>query len=207
MGYTMHQIQKRYNDIVDDYKAMLFTEVPCSSVMDYSANGVYRSTDLKSTVKDSVSVRVKLILKHENVDGLDYPAYFIDLDTVQYVNWQSKDTAHYNRFYYVDDNYYTLDLDEVKRARSVNLKRHLDFRGHRSKAANLNINKMSARLIAYLQNAIDKKLGDRTKTYTIRDIYFNYIALDRNLVVVIKHEDSEATEAFWFDPKHLRTPI
>ena len=98
MGYTIRQIQKHFNDVVDTYKAMLFEEVKCSSTVDYSANGIYRSTTLKSSARDSVSVRVNLVSKHDSLDGLDYPAYFIDLDADQYVYDQSKSTAHYNRF-------------------------------------------------------------------------------------------------------------
>ncbi len=200
MGYTMHQIQKHYNDIVDTYKAMLFREVPCSSRVDYSINGVYRSTDLMSIAKDSVSVRVKLVSKHENLDGLDYPAYFIDLDAEQFVNGQAKDVAHYKRFYCIDNNYYTLCLDDVKHARAVSLKRYLDFWDYRGKSMHIDIKKMSERLVAYLRKAVDMKLGDRSRVYTLRDVYFNYTAHTRKLVVVIKHEDNYATEAFWFDP-------
>lgn len=200
MGYTMHQIQTRYNDVVDDFKALMFTEVPCSSVINYSLNGVYRSTDLKSSIKDSVSVRVKLVSKHETLDGLDYPAYFMDLDADQFIDGKSKNTAHYDRFYCIDDNYYTSDLDEVKHARSVSLKRYLDFWDHRGKTMHLDINKMSERLVAYLRKAVDMKLGSRSRIYTLRDVYFSYTAHTRKLVVVIKHEDNYATEAFWFDP-------
>ena len=200
MGYTMSQIQTRYNDLVDDFKAMMFTEVPCSSVTNYSLNGVYRSTDLKSTVKDSVSVRVKLVSKREILDGLDYPAYFMDLDADQFIDGKSRNTAHYDRFYCIDDNYYTSDLGEVKHARSVSLKRYLDFWDHRGKTMYLDIKKMSVRLVAYLRKAVNMKLGNRSSTYTLCDVYFNYTAHARKLAVVIKHEDSSATEAFWFDP-------
>lgn len=203
MGYTMHQIQKHFNDVVDTYKSMLFKEVPCSSIVNYSVNGIYRSTDLKSTARDSVSVRVRLVSKHASLDGLDYPAYFIDLDVDQYIDGQSKSTSHYNRFYCIDDNYYTSDFNEVKHAREASLKRYLDFWDHRGKTVHLNIKKMSDRLVTYLRKAVDTKLGDRTKAYTLRDVYFNYTALDRKLVVVIKHEDNYATEAFWFDPRHM----
>ena len=99
MGYTIHQIQKQFNDVVDTYKAMMFEEVGCSSTVDYSVNSIYRSTVLKSKARDSVSVRINLVSNHESLDGLDYPAYFIDLDADQYVYGKSKSTAHYNRFY------------------------------------------------------------------------------------------------------------
>ena len=203
MGYTMHQIQKHFNDIVDTYKAMLFEEVKRSSTVDYSANGIYRSTTLKSSARDSVSVRVNLVSKHDSLDGLDYPAYFIDLDADQYVYGQSKSTAHYNRFYCIDSNYYTSDFNEVKHAKDVRLKRYINSRNNRCKTIHLNINKISDRLVTYLRKAIDNELSDHMKTYTLKDVYFNYTSLDRKLVVIIKREDNDATEAFSFNTKHM----
>ena len=203
MGYTIHQIQKQFNDVVDTYKAMLFEEVKCSSTVNYSVNSIYRSTVLKSQVRDSVSVRVNLVSKHPSLDGLDYQTYFIDLNVDQYVYGQSKSTAHYNRFYCIGSNYYTLDLNEVKHAKDVSFKRYLNFRNNRCKTIHLNINKMSDRLITYLRKAIDTELSDHTKTYTLKDVYFNYTSLDRKLVVIIKREDNDATEAFSFDTKHM----
>lgn len=203
MGYTIHQIQKQFNDVVDTYKAMLFEEVKCLSTVNYSVNSIYRSTVLKSQVRDSVSVRVNLVSKHPSLDGLDYQTYFIDLNVDQYVYGQSKSTAHYNRFYCIGSNYYTLDLNEVKHAKDVSFKRYLNFRNNRCKTIHLNINKMSDRLITYLRKAIDTELSDHTKTYTLKDVYFNYTSLDRKLVVIIKREDNDATEAFSFDTKHM----
>ena len=203
MGYTMHQIQKRFNDVVDTYKAMLFEEVKRSSTVDYYSNGIYRSTTLKSSARDSVSVRVNLVSKHDSLDGLDYPAYFIDLDADQYVYGQSKSTAHYNRFYCIDSNYYTLDFNEVKHAKDVRLKRYINLRNNRCKTIHLNINKISDRLVTYLRNAIDAELSGSPKTYTLKDVYFNYTSLDRKLVVIIKREDNDATEAFSFDTRHM----
>ena len=203
MGYTIHQIQKQFNDIVDTYKTMLFEEVKCSSTVDYTSNGIYRSTALKSSVRDSVSVRVNLVSNHESLDGLDYKAYFIDLDADQYVYGQSKSTAHYNRFYCIDSNYYTLDLNEVKRAKDVSFKRYLNFRNNRCKTIHLNISKMSDRLVTYLRKAIDTESSDHTKTYTLKDVYFNYTSLDRKLVIIIKRKDNDATEAFSFDTRHM----
>ena len=203
MGYTIYQIQKQFNDVVDTYKAMLFEEVKCSSTVDYYANGIYRSTVLKSPTRDSVSVRVNLASKHASFDGLDYKAYFIDLYVDQYVYGQSKSTAHYNRFYCIDSNYYTLDFNEVKHARDVRFKRYLNFRNNRCKTIHLNISKMSDRLVTYLRKAIDTELSEHTKTYISKDVYFNYTSLDRKLVVIIKREDNDATEAFSFDTKHM----
>ena len=203
MGYTLRQIQKQFNDVVDTYKAMLFEEVKCSSTVDYSANGIYRSAILKSSARDSVSVRVNLVSKHDSLDGLDYQTYFIDLDADQYVYGQSKSTAHYNRFYCIDSNYYTLDFNEVKHAKDVSFKRYLNFRNNRCKTIHLNINKMSDRLVTYLRKVIDAELSDSTKTYALKDVYFNYTPLDRKLVIIIKREDNDATEAFSFDTKHI----
>lgn len=203
MGYTIHQIQKQFNDVVDTYKAMLFEEVKCSSTVDYSVNSIYRSTVLKSSVRDSVSVRVNLVSNYDSLDGLDYPAYFIDLDADQYVYGKSKNTAHYNRFYCIDSNYYTLDFNEVKHAKDVRFKRYLNFRNNRCKTIHLNISKMSDRLVTYLRKAIDTELSVHTKTYTLKDVYFNYTPINRKLVVIIKCEDNDATEAFSFDTRRM----
>lgn len=203
MGYTIHKIQKQFNDVVDTYKAMLFEEVKCSSTVDYSSNGIYRSTVLKSSARDSVSVRVNLVSNHESLDGLDYPTYFIDLSADQCVYGQSKSTANYNRFYCIDSNYYTLDFNEVKHAKDVRFKRYLNFRNNRCKTIHLNINKMSDRLVTYLRKAIDAELNNSTETYMLKDVYFNYTSLDRYLVVIIKREDNDATEAFSFDTRRM----
>lgn len=203
MGYTIHQIQKQFNDVVDTYKDMLFEEVKCSSTVYYTSNGIYRSTVLKSSARDSVSVRVNLVSKHASLDGLDYQTYFIDLNVDQYVYGQSKSTAHYDRFYCIDSNYYTLDFNEVKHAKDVRFKRYLNFRNNRCKTIHLNISKMSDRLVTYLRKAIDTELSDHTKTYILKDVYFNYTSLDRNLVVIIKREDNDSTEAFSFDTRHM----
>lgn len=203
MGYTIHQIQKQFNDVVDTYKAMLFEEVKCSSTVDYSVNSIYRSTVLKSSVRDSVSVRVNLVSNNESLYGLDYQTYFIDLNVDQHVYGQSKSAAHYNRFYCIDSNYYTLDLNEVKHAKDVRFKRYLNFRNNRCKTIHLNISKMSDRLVTYLRKAIDAELNNSTKTYSLQDVYFNYTSLDRNLVVIIKREDNDSTEAFSFDTRHM----
>lgn len=203
MGYTIHQIQKQFNDVVDTYKAMLFEEVKCSSTVDYTSNGIYRSTVLKSSARDSVSVRVNLVSNNESLYGLDYQTYFIDLNVDQHVYGQSKSTAHYNRFYCIDSNYYTLDFNEVKHAKDVRFKRYLNFRNNRCKTIHLNISKMSERLATYLRKVIDAELSDSTKTYVLKDVYFNYTSLDRKLVVIIKREDNDATEAFSFDTRRM----
>lgn len=203
MGYTMHQIQKQFNDVVDTYKAMLFEEVKCSSTVNYTSNGIYRSTVLKSSASDSVSVRVNLVSNHKSLDGLNYPTYFIDLSADQCVYGQSKSTANYNRFYCIDSNYYTLDFNEVKHAKDVRFKRYLNFRNNRCKTIHLNISKMSERLATYLRKVIDAELNNSTKTYILKDVYFNYESLNRKLVVIIKCEDNDATEAFSFDTRHM----
>lgn len=200
MGYTMHQIQCHYNDIVANYKEMMFSEAPCSSVTNYSCNGIYRYTDLKSTVKDNLSIRVKLVSRHETLADINYPANIIDLDADQFINGNKNSTAHYNRFYYIDSNYYTSDIDEVRSVAKIRLKRYMDYWDHRSKTMYLDINKMSDSLITYLRAAVDSNLTGRTKVYDIKDVYFSYTGDVRKFVVVIKHEDKSATESFWFNP-------
>lgn len=204
MGYTMSQIQNKYNDLVNDYKSKSFSEVPCSSVVNYSLDGIHRSVDLKSNIKDS-SVRVKLISKYSNIDGLDIPVSSISLDVEEFKDHIINNTSHYNKFYCVDDNYYTSDIDELKHAKDVGLKRYLNFWDHHGKVSHVNIKKMSHKLTSYLKKAIDVKLGDRIKMYSIKDIYFSYTytlnsIYNRRLVIVIKNKDKNATEAFWFDP-------
>lgn len=200
MGYTMHQIQSHFNNIVSNYKAMMFSEVPCSSAVNYSCNGVYRYTDLKSLVTDGVSVRVKLISRHETLDDIKYPANIIDLDADQFVYGSKNSTAHYNRFYYIDSNYYTSDLNEVRSAVKIRLKRYIDYWDHRGKNMYIDVSKLSSSLITYLRSAIDSSLGNRSKVYDIKDVYFSYTGSVRKLVIVIKHADKSATESFWFNP-------
>ena len=62
---------------------------------------------------------------------------------------------------------------------------------------------MSDRLVTYLRKAIDGELSNSTKTYVLKDVYLNYTSLDRKLVIIIKREDNDATEAFSFDTKHM----
>lgn len=201
MGYTMHQIQNCYNNTVKAYESMNFKNVPCSSIVNYSGN-IYRSTDLSAD--NRVTVRVQLISKRENIFGFDYPVHTLSIDTSKYVNNQKLVTEHCGKFYCIDSNYFTSDLSELKNAREISLKRYLKYHSHSSKTSYLDLSKLSSRLTSYIKKAIDKQLNCESAKYTIRDIYFSYSnSLGRKLFVVIKRDDSSATESFCFNPQLL----
>lgn len=202
MGYTIHQIQKCFNDIVASYKAMSFAEVPCSSSINYSLSGPYRYTDLVNTVNPNCTVRIELVSGYQKLDLLDdYKVHYLDLVERRFVNHEQALVRPCQRFYYIDSNYYTDDLSEVRHARVVSLQRYLEFWSHKGKACHLKIEKLSDRLVKYLRKAVEKKSPSCcVGNYAIKDIYFNYTSNSRKLVVVVKRDDSQATEALWFEP-------
>lgn len=202
MGYTMHQIQKRYNDIVNNYKSMMFVEVPCSSVVSYSLYGIYRITDLKSVVKESLTARIKLVSKHSK-DSRNFPIYSLDLDVDQFIDG-NKVTANYGRFYYISSNYYTTDLSEVTRANEVHRKRYIDNHMRNSHTYYLDLSRLSNRtkefLIGNVCNVMDE--SNRSHDFKLIDVYFRYNECSRKLVASIKHSDSKYTESIQFDTKN-----
>ena len=199
MGFSTHKIQKKFNDIVGMYKAMGFTEVPYS-VIAYNPP-IMRSIDL---TKDGNTIRVKLCNNAVPLKGSQFGVACYDLEADLHVNNKAVATELLNRFYYVAKDYYTTDVSEVSRARSIHMKRLLSDSNNSSKAVFLDKNKLSHKVMAYLRNIIEPILEKENHPcqYSIYDVYFTHVRGVRNLVIVYKNCDRNATEAIFFEPKH-----
>lgn len=203
MGYTMNQIQNRYNSVVKAYESMSFKRVPCSAFINYSSS-IYRAVDLSSGEDHKVSARISMVSKQKDIFGFDYPVQTLSIITDKYVNGNKIITEDCGQFYRIDSNYFTTDLSELKHARDISAKRYIDYHSHISKTMYLDLNKISQRLMDYIKRAVDKQISDDSASYFIRDIYFSYShSLGRRLVVVIKRSERSATESFCFNPKLL----
>lgn len=203
MGYTMNQIQNRYNSVVKAYESMSFKRVPCSAFINYSSS-IYRAVDLSSGEDHKVSARISMVSKQKDIFGFDYPVQTLSIITDKYVNGNKIITEDCGQFYCIDSNYFTTDLSELKHARDISAKRYIDYHSHISKTMYLDLNKISQRLMDYIKRAVDKQISDDSASYSIRDIYFSYShSLGRRLVVVIKRPERSATESFCFNPKLL----
>lgn len=199
----MNQIQNRYNSVVKAYESMSFKQVPCSAFINYSPS-IYRAIDLSFGEDHKVTARVSMVSKQKDIFGFDYPVQTLSIMTDKYVGGDKIITEDCGQFYYIDSNYFTTDLSELKRARDISAKRYIDYHSHISKTMYLNLNKISQRLIDYIKRAVDKQIDDDSVNYSIRDIYFSYShSLGRRLVIVIKRFERSVTESFCFNPKLL----
>ena len=194
MGYTASQIHKQFNSIVSHYKNIGFTEVPCSSVVNYSLNNIFRSISLIRE-PDRQTVRVALDSRLEDINELCYPVYIMNLNVDSNMQKEISNKLFYN----VRKDYYTENLQELIRARSTSEKRFLDHREGHIYTCHLDICKLSDKTISYLRSKIDAAINDsdRSNDYEIVDVYFYYVESYRQLVVVIKHSDHNCTEAIY----------
>lgn len=203
MGYTMNQIQNRYNSVVKAYESMGFKQVPCSVFINYSTN-IYRAVDLSFGEDHRVSARISMVSKQKDIFGFDYPVQTLSIMIDKYMNGNKIITEDCGQFYCIDSDYFTTDLLELKHARDISAKRYIDYHSHISKTTYLDLNKISQRLMDYIKRAVDKQISDDSASYSIRDIYFSYShSLGRRLVVVIKRFGRSVTESFCFNPKLL----
>lgn len=197
MGFTMHEIQTRFNDIVEMYKSMGYREVPCSCV--HCVGSVMRSVDL---TKDNKTTRIWLRSSTVNPKGFKYSVMYYSLDVSLYFNYECVVTDTLYNFYYISSNYYTSDLNEVKNAHDIHLKRYLEYhctKNHTS--THIDINKLSHRTLNYVRNIINTVLKDRPLQYAIYDLYITTVSKVRKFVIVFKNCDCNGTEAIFFDPR------
>lgn len=194
MGCTASQIHKQFNFIVSRYKNSGFTEVPCSSVVNYGLNSIFRSTSLIRE-SDRQTVRVALDSRLEDIDELCYPVYTMSLNIDSGIQKEISNKLFYN----IRKDYYTENLQELIKARSISEKRFLDYRDGRICTCHLDICKLSDKSITYLRSKIDAAINDsdRSNDYEIVDVYFYYVESYRQLVAVIKHSDYNCTEAIY----------
>jgi hypothetical protein len=194
MGCTASQIHKQFNSIVSYYKNIGFTEVPCSSVVNYSLNNIFRSTSLIRE-SDRQTVHVTLDSRLEDIDKSRYPVYTMNLNIDSSIHKETSNKLFYN----VRKDYYTESLQELIIARSTSEKRFLDHRDGRTYTCHLDICKLSDKTISYLRSKVDAAINDsdRSNDYEIVDVYFYYVESYRQLVAVIKHSDHNCTEAIY----------
>ena len=199
MGYTMRQIDNCFNDVVEAYETMNFKKVPCSSTSYYGHT--YRLVDLSNGY---IVVRVSLVKHGQILPGFDYPVQTLTISTDKYVDHNKVIKEKCNQFYFIDSDYFTDNLLEVKNARDTSLKRYLNNSSLAAyKISHIDLQKISDRLLSYLESAINKRVGNCS--YEIRDIYFRhgYMSEMRELVIVIKRTDKHHTEAVYFNPQLL----
>lgn len=196
MGYTIHQIDSCFNNVVEAYESMSFEKVPCSSISYYGPT--YRSVDLSNGY---ITVRISLVKHDQTLPGFDYPVKTLTISTDKYVDHNKVIKEKCNQFYFIDSDYFTDNLFEVKNARDTSLKRYLNNNSLAAyKILHIDLNKVSDRLLSYLKNAVNKRVG--SCSYEIRDIYFRHSCISemRELVIVIKRSDKSHTEAVYFNP-------
>lgn len=197
MGYTMHQINSCFNKVVEAYENMGFKKVPCSSTSYYGHT--YRLIDLSNGY---ITVRVSLVKHDQILPGFDYPVQTLTISTDKYVDHNKVIKEKCNQFYFIDSDYFTDNLLEVKNARDTSLKRYLNNNNSLAayKILHIDLNKVSDRLLSYLKNAVNKRVG--SCSYEISDIYFRHSCISemRELVIVIKRSDKSHTEAVYFNP-------
>lgn len=199
MGYTVRQIDSCFNNVIKAYESMGFDKVPCSST--FYCGHTYRLVDLSNGY---ITVRVSLVKHDQILPGFDYPVQTLTISTDKYVDHNKVIKEKCNQFYFIDSNYFTDNLLEVKNARAVSLKRHLNNHSLLTyKISHIDLQKVSDRLLSYLESTINKRIGNYS--YEIRDIYFRYgvVAENRQLVIVIKRSDKHHTEAIYFNPQLL----
>lgn len=194
MGYTVSKVIEYFNDIVNTYKSMKFSEVPCSNIC-YCGN-VYRFVDLYKK-SNGCNIAHRILLQSgsiDKVDNLGYPVHYIDLIVNKYIDGIRKSSERYKRFYMIDSNYYTTHLDEVKNARKIRLKRFLD-NTQRAKYCHINVNKLSYAALDYIKSKVNTKF--KCTNYTIHDVYFSYRGCSRILTVVVEYDNNSKTKAIY----------
>lgn len=196
MGCTASQIHKQFNSIISHYKNIGFTEVPCSSVVNYSLNNIFRSTNLIRE-SDEQTIHIALDSRLKDIDELCYPVYIMNLNVDSNIQKEISNKLFYN----IRKDYYTDNLQELIRARSISEKRFLDHRDGRIYTCHLDICKLSDKTISYLRSKIDVAINDsdRSNDYEIVDVYFYYVESYRQLVAIIKHSDHNCTEAIYLN--------
>lgn len=191
IGYTFQQINDVYNELINTYKNMGFVEDPYSITQCFG--NTYGCTELFFNNKN-----IKVIMEYasHNDSRFSYPVSCVQLKLERP---ESTDVIH-RRFYYVADNYYLTDLDEIKKIRKLQLDRMLSRSNHTALYCDINKRKLSSNTLSFLKNRIENYLlnNNRTLSYQIKYIYFSYRNLERQLVIVIKHDDNVGTEAIYF---------
>jgi hypothetical protein len=152
----------------------------------------------------NVTVSISLIKHSQTLPGFDYPVQTLTISTDKYICGNKVITENCKQFYFIDSNYFVDNLLEVKSARDISLNRFLSNHSRASyKTMQIDLKKVSDRLILYLKKAINNRVGNCS--YEIRDMYFSYSEMrpKHKLVIVIKRSNKTHTEALYFSPQLL----
>lgn len=146
--------------------------------------------------------KVSLYGSDINVPNQKLPVYTYNIEVSVYdtvINdWVSQ---HKDVYYSVNGKCYSTELADVISAREVAFKRFYNNSFNAIKINRIKVRNLSNKTLRYIRNAVEKKFDcERSHDYAIRDIYFSYNGNKRNLTVVIKHKNNDATEAFYFTP-------
>ena len=191
IGYTFQRINDEYNELINTYKDMGFVEDPYSITKCFG--NVYGCTELSFNDKT-----IKVIMEHATHDDSRF-SYPVSCTQLKLERPDSTDVIH-RRFYWVNDDYYLTDLDEIQKIRKVQLDRMISRSEHTALYCDINNRKLSNNALSFLKNRIENYLlnNNRTLSYQVKYIYFSYRNLERQLVIVIKHDDKAGTEAIYF---------
>lgn len=147
--------------------------------------------------KDDLSVKVIMNYTSEKIPGFEFSISCIKIQVQDVCGIIST----VNTFYYLGDSGYTTELSKVKESRDKHLSRFLNMTSNSHSVTYLNVKKLPDRSINYLKSRIASRLKaeDRSNDFKIINVYYTYSKqlTERELVVVIKHSDHFATEAFY----------
>lgn len=195
MNYTAKQVKDTFNMMVTGLEMGGFKldRITCKNICLFAYN--YRHLTKGDT-------SVKLILKGGNkqIDGFGYGVITVTITAERYVNEKCVDISDILTVYEIGDDYYTDDLMTIARVRNLSRDRFIR-RTNKAWTTHLKISKIPVRSMLYLINQINDSMDsrDRSYNYVIRDVYFSHTDNSRELVVVIKHDDCNATEAMYLN--------
>lgn len=194
MHYDLHFLINLANAIIDDR----MNYYGSYTRQDRPKWGYYINTNL---VNKDENISIKLFSSSYDFNSGKNDKYTfqaIDLIVIEQSNHEVI-TKHIVHAYMLGSGYYTTDINEVIKARDINIQRYIEYHQHKSSTQYFDVNKLSSRLKDYISNKINNKLlsQDRTNDYIIRDLYTRYEKDKRQCIAVIKHDDSRCSEAIY----------
>lgn len=190
MFYTHDQIKKEVVSIINDYGNCNFKIKQSDLTRLDNTILTYKNIEVRILLINTTETNVKSVLGFKCID-LIVSTFYGNTLVEEY-------TVH--RFYIIDKNYYTTELCELYRINNIRYKRYRDKYELTHTTSYLKYNKLKQRTKDYINRLIGKYLTnlDRTLDFKIIDLYYRYVNCKRILVVVIKHNDCNYTEAITF---------
>ena len=196
MNYTSKQINTVINGLVSHYLKLGYTEDHSFTLNDKPNTCVY-----SSLVKDSCLARIKTCYRREHLVGDSYPITCLDIIVEEFEHGRKVRERLVNHLYMVANKYFTSDKSVFDSCRSVGLRRYIASHCGKTGSIHVNFRKFTDSLKSYTIDKIDKIMDEshRSHNYTVTDTYFTGLGVARDFVVVIKHDDCNATEAMYLN--------